>query len=182
FDIAKDFAPVALINTAAVILVARPSVGVSSVKELVALAKSKPGEILYASTGVGTAPHLSGELLSMRAGVKLVHVPYQGSPQAATDVLARLRGGLPGRGRLAQGAGVGGVETAGHPAERADHGGSRPARFRHLDLVRPDGAGRHAAPGDRQARGRGGRGPQVERRGGGLAPARHRSARRRTGG
>jgi tripartite-type tricarboxylate transporter receptor subunit TctC len=88
FDIAKDLTPVALINTAAVILVVHPSTGVSSVQELIALAKSKPGEILYASTGVGTAPHLSGELLSMRAGVKLVHVPYQGSPQAATDLIA----------------------------------------------------------------------------------------------
>lgn len=88
FDIVKDFAPIALVNTAAVILVANPSVGVSSVKELIALAKAKPGEINYASTGVGTAPHLSGELFNMRAGVKLVHVPYQGSPQAATDLLA----------------------------------------------------------------------------------------------
>jgi tripartite-type tricarboxylate transporter receptor subunit TctC len=88
FDITKDLTPIALINTAAVILVVHPSTGVSSVQELIALAKSKPGEILYASTGVGTAPHLSGELLSMRAGVKLVHVPYQGSPQAATDLLA----------------------------------------------------------------------------------------------
>jgi tripartite-type tricarboxylate transporter receptor subunit TctC len=88
FDIAKDFTPIALINTAAVILVVPPSTGVESVPELIALAKSKPGEILYASTGVGTAPHLSGELLAMRAGVKLVHVPYQGSPQAATDLLA----------------------------------------------------------------------------------------------
>jgi tripartite-type tricarboxylate transporter receptor subunit TctC len=88
FDIAKDFTPIALINTAAVILVVHPSTGAKSVAELIALAKSKPGEILYASTGVGTAPHLSGELLSMRAGVKLLHVPYQGSPQAATDLLA----------------------------------------------------------------------------------------------
>jgi tripartite-type tricarboxylate transporter receptor subunit TctC len=88
FDIGKDFVPIALINTAAVILVVHPSTGVNSVQELIALAKSKPGEILYASTGVGTAPHLSGELLSMRAGLKLVHVPYQGSPQAATDLLA----------------------------------------------------------------------------------------------
>jgi tripartite-type tricarboxylate transporter receptor subunit TctC len=88
FDIGKDIAPVALINTAAVILVVHPSTGVKTVQELIALAKSKPGEILYASTGVGTAPHLSGELLSMRAGLKLVHVPYQGSPQAATDLLA----------------------------------------------------------------------------------------------
>ncbi len=88
FDMVKDFAPVALINTAAVILVVHPSTGVNSVKDLIALAKSKPGEINYASTGVGTAPHLSGELFNMRAGVKLVHVPYQGSPQAATDLLA----------------------------------------------------------------------------------------------
>jgi tripartite-type tricarboxylate transporter receptor subunit TctC len=88
FDMVKDFAPIALVNSAAVILVANPSVGVSSLKELIELAKQKPGEINYASTGVGTAPHLSGELLNMRAGLKLVHVPYQGSPQAATDLLA----------------------------------------------------------------------------------------------
>ena len=88
FDMIKDFAPIALINTAAVILVVPPSTGVKSVPELIALARSKPGEALYASTGVGTAPHLSGELFSMRTGVKLVHVPYQGSPQAATDLLA----------------------------------------------------------------------------------------------
>jgi tripartite-type tricarboxylate transporter receptor subunit TctC len=61
---------------------------VNSVQELIALAKSKPGEGFYASTGVGTAPHLSGELFAMRGGVKLVHVPYQGSPQAVTDLLA----------------------------------------------------------------------------------------------
>jgi tripartite-type tricarboxylate transporter receptor subunit TctC len=88
FNVVKDFAPIALVNSVAVVLVTPPSAGVSSVKELVALAKSKPGQVLYASTGVGTAPHLSGELFAMRAGVKLVHVPYQGSPQAATDLLA----------------------------------------------------------------------------------------------
>src|SRR5215467_13518483 len=88
FDMIKDFAPIALINTAAVILVVPPSTGVKSLPELIALAKSKPGEVLYASTGVGTAPHLSGELFGQRAGLKLVHVPYQGSPQAATDLLA----------------------------------------------------------------------------------------------
>jgi tripartite-type tricarboxylate transporter receptor subunit TctC len=88
FDMAKDFAPIALVTTAAVILVVHPSLGVDSVRDLVALAKAKPGEVLYASTGVGTAPHLSGELFAMRSGVKLVHVPYQGSPQAVTDLLA----------------------------------------------------------------------------------------------
>ena len=84
----KDFAPIALATKVPIMLVANPSTGINSLKELIALAKSKPGEVLYASTGVGTAPHLSGELLAQRAGIKLVHVPYQGSPQAATDLLA----------------------------------------------------------------------------------------------
>jgi tripartite-type tricarboxylate transporter receptor subunit TctC len=88
FDIAKDFDPIALVNAVAIVLVVPPTVEAKSVKELVALARSKPGEVLYASTGVGTAPHLSGALFAIRAGVKLVHVPYQGSPQAATDLLA----------------------------------------------------------------------------------------------
>jgi tripartite-type tricarboxylate transporter receptor subunit TctC len=88
FDMVKDFAPIAMVDTAAIMLVVHPSTGVKSVPELVALAKSKPGEVMYASTGVGTAPHLSGELFAMRTGTKLVHVPYQGSPQAVTDLLA----------------------------------------------------------------------------------------------
>ncbi len=86
--IAKDFTPVALINNAAVILVVHPSLGVNSLKELIELAKKKQDELSYASTGVGTAPHLSGELFNMRNGTKLLHVPYQGSPQAATDLIA----------------------------------------------------------------------------------------------
>ena len=88
FDMAKDFAPIALVTTVPIILVVHPALGVNSVRDLIALAKAKPGEVLYASTGVGTAPHLSGELFAIRGGVKLVHVPYQGSPQAATDLLA----------------------------------------------------------------------------------------------
>src|SRR5262249_28993335 len=71
-----------------VILVVNPSLGVDSVAELIALAKSKPGQLLYASTGVGAAPHLSGELFNVRAGIQTVHVPYQGSPQAVADLLA----------------------------------------------------------------------------------------------
>jgi tripartite-type tricarboxylate transporter receptor subunit TctC len=88
FNIAKDFAPVAMINSTAVILAVHPSLGVNDVKGLVALAKSKPGELNYASTGVGTVPHLAGELLAARTGVKMLHVPYKGSPEAATDLLA----------------------------------------------------------------------------------------------
>jgi tripartite-type tricarboxylate transporter receptor subunit TctC len=88
YDMARDFAPIALVTAAPVILVVHPSTGVSSVSELIALAKAKPGEILYASSGVGTAPHLAAELFNTRAGVKMVHVPYQGSPQAVTDLIA----------------------------------------------------------------------------------------------
>jgi len=84
----KDFAPIAMVDTGAVVLVVHPSTGVKDVKGLIALARSKPSEINYASTGVGTAPHLAAELFNMRAGVKLVHVPYKGSPQAVTDLLA----------------------------------------------------------------------------------------------
>jgi tripartite-type tricarboxylate transporter receptor subunit TctC len=88
FNIAKDFAPIAMVNTTAIILAATPSIGVNDVKSLIALAKAKPGELNYASTGVGTVPHLSGELFAVRTGAKMLHVPYKGSPEAATDLLA----------------------------------------------------------------------------------------------
>jgi len=88
FDIAKDFAPIALVNSVTVILVVHPSIAVNNVQELIAYVKSKPGELSYASTGLGSAPHFSGELFMQRTGTKLVHVPYPGSPQAATDLLA----------------------------------------------------------------------------------------------
>src|SRR5688572_7427941 len=88
FNIAKDFAPIAMVNTTAIILAVNPSLGLNSVKDLIALAKSKPGELNYASTGPGTVPHLAGELLAARADIKIQHVPYKGSPEAATDLLA----------------------------------------------------------------------------------------------
>jgi len=88
FDFSKDFAPIALAATVPVVLVAHPSLGVNSVKELIALAKSKPGQLNFASSGIATTPHLAGALLSVRAGIKLVHVPYQGSSPAVTDLLA----------------------------------------------------------------------------------------------
>jgi tripartite-type tricarboxylate transporter receptor subunit TctC len=88
FDMEKDFAPIALLSVAAVVLVVHPSLDVNSVQDLVALAKSKPGEINYASVGTGSALHLSAELLIQRAGIKLQHVPYQGSPHAVNDLVA----------------------------------------------------------------------------------------------
>jgi tripartite-type tricarboxylate transporter receptor subunit TctC len=88
FDLVRDLAPVALLATVPNILVVHPSLGVHSLDQLTALAKSRPNEILFASSGIGTSPHLSAELFNLMAGVKLVHVPYQGSSQAMTDLIA----------------------------------------------------------------------------------------------
>ena len=88
FDFARDFAPVALTTAAPNVLVVHPSVPVKSVKELVALAKSRPGQLNFASAGTGTAPHLSGELFNAMAGVKMTHIPYKGSPPAVIDLVA----------------------------------------------------------------------------------------------
>ncbi len=88
FDFARDFAPVALATAAPNVLVVHPSVPVKTVKELVALAKARPGQLNFASSGTGTAPHLSGELFKAMAGVNLIHIPYKGSPQAVIDLMA----------------------------------------------------------------------------------------------
>jgi tripartite-type tricarboxylate transporter receptor subunit TctC len=88
FDFAKDFAPVVYATSSPNILVVHPSTGVSTVKELIALSKANPDKVFYGSSGVGTSPHLSGELFNMMAGTKMVHVPYSGSAQAVTDLIA----------------------------------------------------------------------------------------------
>ena len=87
-DFVKDFAPVALSATSPLILVVNPSLPVKSVKELIALARARPGQLNYASGGVGTTPHLSGELMATMARVKLAHVPYKGEAPGIIDVIA----------------------------------------------------------------------------------------------
>jgi tripartite-type tricarboxylate transporter receptor subunit TctC len=86
-DILKDFSHVALTATSTLILVVTPSLPVKSVKDLIALARSRPGELNYASGGVGTTPHLSGELMATMGHLKLVHVPYKGEAPALTDIM-----------------------------------------------------------------------------------------------
>jgi tripartite-type tricarboxylate transporter receptor subunit TctC len=88
FNFATDFVPIALVGTVPNLLVVHPSVAANNVRELVAVAKAKPGTLTYASSGNGTSPHLSGELFSEMAGVKIVHVPYKGSSQAVVDLVA----------------------------------------------------------------------------------------------
>jgi tripartite-type tricarboxylate transporter receptor subunit TctC len=88
FNLGRDMAPVALCGVVPNVLVAHPSVAASSVQELLALAKSKPESLIFASSGSGTAGHLSAELFNERAGVKIVNVFYSGgSAQALTDLL-----------------------------------------------------------------------------------------------
>ena len=88
FDPDKDFAPVSTLGGSMSILAAHPSLPASNVKELIALAKAKPGEINYASSGVGSANHLTAELLSSMAGIKLTHVPYKGSGAALPALIS----------------------------------------------------------------------------------------------
>jgi tripartite-type tricarboxylate transporter receptor subunit TctC len=88
FDPDRDFAPVSTLGGSMSILTAHPSLPANNVKELVALAKAKPGEINYASSGVGAANHLSAELLSSLAGIKLTHVPYKGSGAALPALIS----------------------------------------------------------------------------------------------
>jgi tripartite-type tricarboxylate transporter receptor subunit TctC len=88
FDFSKDFAPITLLTGLPLVLAVNPSLGVSSFDQLIALARAKPGQLTYASVGVGTVPQLACELISIREHIKLVHVPYPGSPPAVTDLLA----------------------------------------------------------------------------------------------
>ncbi len=87
FDALKDFVPVILCASSANILVVHPSLPVKSVKEMIVLAKARPGAITYASAGNGTASHLAGELLKMQTGIDIVHVPYRGTGHAHTDLM-----------------------------------------------------------------------------------------------
>jgi len=83
----KDLAPVSLIGSVQNVLIATPSVPANSVRELVALAKSQPGKMNYASPGTGTSLHLAAELFKMTAGIDVVHIPYKGGAQAQADVM-----------------------------------------------------------------------------------------------
>ena len=87
FDPVADFAGVALVGEAPAIVVVPPSLGVSSLQDFVALAKSKPGEINFGSAGIGTSTHLAGAYFALKAGIDLVHVPYTVSATIIADLL-----------------------------------------------------------------------------------------------
>ena len=88
YDVLRDFEMVALIASVSNVLVVHPSLPARTVKDLVALARARPGELSYASTGGGSSPHLIAEMLRMQSSIQVMHVPYKGTPQALTDLIA----------------------------------------------------------------------------------------------
>ena len=88
FDLRKDFAPIAELGYGTVVLVVNADFAARNVKELIAMAKAKPSELSFASSGLGGLQHLNGEMFKQMAGVDLVHVPYKGSTQLLPDLLA----------------------------------------------------------------------------------------------
>jgi tripartite-type tricarboxylate transporter receptor subunit TctC len=87
YDTLKDFVPITLVAQSPLVFVAHPSIGVTTIKELIALAKAKPGQLTYGSSGPGTGGHLSVELLKWMTGTDMVHVPYKGAGPALTDLI-----------------------------------------------------------------------------------------------
>ena len=88
FDPVRDFVAIVLLASNPNVLVVLPSTPVRSVKELIALAKARPGDVTYASGGAGTSQHMAGEFFNILAGVKLAHIPYKGTPQGLAGVLS----------------------------------------------------------------------------------------------
>jgi tripartite-type tricarboxylate transporter receptor subunit TctC len=87
FDLMRDFAPITGVSYSDLMMVVHPSVPASNVKEFIALAKAKPGELNYASSGNGTPYHMAGELFKAMTGVDIVHIPHKGSDQARASIL-----------------------------------------------------------------------------------------------
>jgi tripartite-type tricarboxylate transporter receptor subunit TctC len=88
YDVRKDFAGVSQVSSAPNVLIASKSLGVSSVKELIALAKAKPGFVNIGSAGIGSGAHINAEMFKLEGGINIVHVPYKGAPEALNDVMA----------------------------------------------------------------------------------------------
>lgn len=87
YDVARDFAPVALAGSTPLLLVANPGLGVKSIKDLVRLAKASPDRVSYASAGPGSPAHIAGALLTKEAGIQMAHIPYKGGSQAVADTV-----------------------------------------------------------------------------------------------
>ncbi len=184
FDPVRDFAAVSLLATGPVVIAVHPSIPAHNVKELVELAKKRPGQLNFGSPGVGTSPHLTGELFKLITKTDIVHVPYKGNAEAITDLiggqLSIVFTGVPPVVPLAKAGKVRLLATTGKQrmANLPDVPTIREAgdrRRRRADLVRRGRACRDAErhdcaaqPRNRENYGRGRRARQI-------LPARHRS-------
>ena len=88
YNLERDLVPISIVASAPFVLVVHPSLPVKNVKDLIAMAKAKPGQLLYASTGNGGSPHLASELFKLQAKIDIVHIPYKGTPPAVVDLIA----------------------------------------------------------------------------------------------
>ena len=149
----RDFVPVAAINYSDLVMVIHPGVPAQNLKEFIALAKSKPGQLNYASSGAGTPYHMAGELFKALSGTDLVHVPHKASGEmrnsvigghvqmvfdAITTMASNVKAGQGARARHV------GRQAFDRAAGRSDHRGSRRARLRDDHLARHHGARGHA--------------------------------------
>lgn len=87
FNFANDFAPIAMIGSATTVLVVKANSNLSNVQDLINLAKTNPKDVTFGSAGIGTAPHMAGELLNVMAGTSMLHIPYKGNNQGITDLI-----------------------------------------------------------------------------------------------
>lgn len=87
YDFPKDFGAIGMLSSFPYVLVVHPSLPIANVKQLVALAKKNPGELMHSSSGNGSSPHLTAEVFKMSAGIKMLHVPYKGASEALTDLV-----------------------------------------------------------------------------------------------
>jgi len=187
YDLVMDFIPVALFATVPNLVVVHPSVGVKTIAAFIALAREKPDGLAFGSAGVGSGSHFSAELFNEMAGIKLVHVPYPGTAQAITDLLAgRVQVVFSPASSAMQfveeGKIIAGIEARGHRPRPAHRRRVRAAGLRHLGLVRPDGARGRAARHRGAARGGDPGSGEVARRLWPAAATGHGSGIRHSGG
>jgi tripartite-type tricarboxylate transporter receptor subunit TctC len=187
YDTVKHFAPIAKVTEGYEVLVVAPDFPAKNVQELVAYAKARPGKLNFGSMGYGNLTHLAAELFKLQTGTDFVHVPYKGSPEAVTGIVAGevhiLFGEVAGLLPLVRAGKIRAlaVASAGRKcvgAGLADDDRERRGRFRCAHIHRGGSAGGHARDYRRQAQCRHQRKPQVHGDRGGAGQARRRGANR----
>ena len=191
YDLFKGLQAVSIIGSSPAVIVASPTLPVTTFAELIAYAKANPGKLNFASAGIGTAPHLAGEMIKLQTGIEMTHVPYRGIGAAYPDVMS-------GKVQLAFSSIAGAVPFTSRPSrtadrndrfraqpslsERGDRGRVRLARVRRGPLDRHLRAGWDAAGGAREAQQRIEQGAAAARAQGGVRQDRHHAARHQSGG